>query len=390
MLQVSPGFLAALAAPQRVTVRADVHKAGASLFSGLPVTGGSIEVDASAVTRRKLTLELAPMLRRNGDPYFEAPTMPRAPGDPLGHYGQEVSVEWGLTYPDDTTEWLPLGVFRVDEVQGSLLDDDTVTVHGSSREAFVADCRFTQPRTVSGPSAVAIITTLIHQAIGSDVEVVAQVSRDRRVPRTTFDEDRWGAITTLAQSLAAVVYADPFGRFVIADAPTADTPPVWTVAAGPGGVLVEARSGASREKVYNALVVRGESASGDTPPVQGTAFDEDPTSPTRWGSPADGAFGRVPRFMTLPTVTSREQARAIARANLYKYVGAASAMDLSTVPNPALEAGDVIDVVTDPTVPAGGTVRRHVVDRFTVPLTPGGAFPVQTRDLREVVVDDAA
>ena len=90
----------------------------------------------------------------------------------------------------------------------------------------------------------------------------------------------------------------------------------------------------------------------------------------------------VPVFMGLPTVTTTAQAVAVARANLARHLGAAATLDVSTVPNPALEAGDVIDVVTDPTDPAS-TVRRHAVDSFTVPLSPGGAFPIKTRDLRD-------
>lgn len=379
MLAVSSGFLAALAAPQRVTCRADVSKAGVRLFSGLPVLDGEVEVDVTQITRRSVTLELAPRLRTGT--YTDCSTTPTAPGDPLGHYGQEISVSWGLTYPDDSTEWLPLGVFRIDDVDGSLLDDEPVLVRGVSREAFVADARFTSPRTASGPSAQSLIGTLIHEVLPG-VEVVASASMDRRVPRTTWDEDRWGAITDLADSIAAVVYADAYGRFVIADAPTVSTPPVWRVAAGPGGVLVSARATASRRRIYNAVVVRGESPSSDSPPVRAEARDTAASSWTRWGDPATGAFGMVPRFMYLPTVTTEEQALAVARAQLYRHLGAAAALDLSSVPNPALEGGDVVDIITDPTDPAG-VVRRHAVDAFTVPLSAGGRFPMLTRDLRD-------
>ena len=74
MLPVSAGFLAALAAPQQVTCRADVDKAGLRLFSGLPVIGGAVQVDASSITRRRLTLELAPRLSTGA--YTDAPTLP--------------------------------------------------------------------------------------------------------------------------------------------------------------------------------------------------------------------------------------------------------------------------------------------------------------------------
>jgi hypothetical protein len=380
MLAVSSGFRAALAAPQRVTVRADVSKAGVRLFSDLPVLGGSIDVDASSITRRRLDLVVAPRLSTGT--YTDIPAMPRKPSDPLGHYGQEVSVQWGLTYPDGTTEWVPLGVFRIESVRGSLLDDEPVRITGVSREAFVSDARYAGPYTNSSPSAQSLIAEVIHGAMPNAV-VQSRTGMDRRVPLTTWDEDRWGVVTDLAQSIAAVVYCDPYGRFIIADAPTVTSAPVWRVAAGPGGVLVAASSSSSRSRVYNGVVVRGESPSSDSPPVRAFKYDDRPGSPTLWGDPDSGAFGARPRFMYLPTVTTQEQADAVALANLAKHLGASSTLDVSAVPNVALEAGDVIEVITDPADPAG-SVRRHVVDNFTVPLEPGGNFVMSTRDVGDV------
>jgi len=380
MLSVSPGFLAALAAPHQVTVRADVSKAGVRLYSGLPVVGGSIEVDSSSITRRRLSCQLAPRLPVGT--YGDAPTLPRNPGDPLGHYGQEITVSWGLTYSGGVTEWIPVGVFRIEGASGSLLSDGPVQMSGVSREAFVADARFTAPYTASSPSAQSLIGTLIHEVLPT-VEVVVTATMDRRVPLTTWDEDRWGAITDLATSIAAVVYADPYGRFVIADAPTLSSPPVWRVAAGTGGVLVSANAAASRARVYNGVIVRGESPSSDAAPVQGSAYDLTVGSPTRWGDPGAGAFGMVPMFMAIPTVTTAEQAVAVARANLAKHVGAAASLDVSAVPNAALEAGDVVEVIPDAGDPAG-SVHRHVVDAFTLPLVAGGEFPMKTRDVGSI------
>lgn len=383
MLPVSEGFLAALGAPQRVSILANVSKAGRRLASDLPVTSGSVAVDVSSTTRRRLRLTLGPRLRTGV--FTDAPTLPRSPTDPLGHFGQEIDVSWSMHYVGGMTETLPLGVFRVDGASGSLLGDTSVQVTGVSREAFVADARFTSPRTASSPSAQALIAQLIHEVLPS-VEVVALASMDRRVPTTTWDRDRWGAIVGLARSIGAVVFADPWGRFVIADAPTVATPPVWRVQGGPGGVLVSAATSSTRRGIYNAIVVRGESTQGDGPSVQAVARDVGPDSPTRWGDPGGGAFGMVPRFMSLPSLSSVAQAEAIARAAVTRYLGAASTMNLRTVPNPALEGGDVIDVITDPTDPAGSG-HRHVLDSFTIPLIPGGDFPVATRDLRGVVLE---
>ena len=88
-------------------------------------------------------------------------------------------------------------------------------------------------------------------------------------------------------------------------------------------------------------------------------------------------------FMAIPTVTTAEQAVAVARANLAKHVGAVSNLDVSAVPNAALEVGDVVEVIPDAGDPAG-SVRRHVVDSFTLPLVAGGDFPMSTRDVGSI------
>ncbi|MDQ2624257.1 MAG: DUF5047 domain-containing protein, partial [Actinomycetota bacterium] len=371
MLQVSDGFLAALSSPQQISVRANVDKGGQRLYTDLPITGGSVSVSRGRDTRRELNLTVAPRLRTGT--YTQVPALPGSHTDPLSNSGQEITVWWQLHYIGGAIETIPLGVFRIDDVSGSIAHDDEVTLRGRSREAWIIDDRLVQPRTIAGPSAVSLIGQLVHETL-ADVEVVAQASRDARVPSMTVEEDRWGAIAALAASIPAQVYADPWGRIVIADLPTVDSAPVWQVKAGPGGVLVRASSSSSRSDVRNAVVVRGESPSGDFAPLQATVYDDDPSSPTRYGDPGAGFWGRAPHFETNAAVTSLEQARAIARTGLALHTGAARSLDLSSVPNPALEACDVIDVIPDPGDPAG-SVRRHILDAFTIPLVPGGQFP---------------
>lgn len=382
MWPVSPSFLPALASPHRIATNIEVRKGGAVLYSGLPITGGVIDVDATADVRRKLTLTVPPRLP-TGD-YTDRPAVPTSASDPLAAFGQEIHVQWGLVFTDDSIEWIPAGVFRIEGTSGAIAGPGgEVTVTGVSREAWIIDAEFVAPRTLSGPSVQSLISSLLREVLPS-VEVVVAVTRDARVPTMTVETDRWGTIVSLAESIGAVVYADGFGRFVIAPAPSTTGSPVWTVRAGPGGCLVSASGSTSRAGVANAIVVRGESPSGDFPPMQVVVYDDDPTSPTRYGDPGAGRFGMVPRSETYPNVTTLEQGRAVGRGLLAQSVGSAMSLEASSVPNPALEGGDLIHVIPDPSDPAG-TVRAHVVDGFPIPLTAGGDFSIKTRDVREVV-----
>lgn len=381
MWPVSDTYRAALAGPHRIQTRADVLKAGQVLYSGLPVTGGTVTVDARSITRRGCSLTLAPRLRTST--YQDIPTFPRVrEGALLGTDGHEVRLRQGLVYPGGRTEWIPVGVFRVDDLDGSLLGRGTVSLHGVSREAWVADDRFVAPRTLSGPSAVAIIRGLILQSFAA-AEITVLTRADRPVRPMVVDEDRWGAITTLADSIGAVVYADPTGRFVIANGPRINRDPVWQFRAGPGGIMVDTTGRRSRDGVYNRVVVSGQTPQGATAPVRAAASDLDPTSPTRFGDPSTGAWGRRTKYMHIPSLTRSTQCERVAQMHLARVTGAGSQLDISAVPVAALEALDVVTVVTDHEN-VTGTISRHIIDRFTLPLTPGRAFPVTTRDLGRV------
>lgn len=385
MWVVSDAYRAALARPHRIVSRATVAKGGAPLYSGrsLPVIGGAITVTSRGSVRRSCDLTIAPRLP--GRVFEDEPALPREElaDTPLGTRGQEITVRTGLVYAGGRTEWIPTGVFRIDDVEGSLLDRTGVRVAGVSREAWPIDDRFRTPRTLSGPSAVAIIRDLIRESY-SAAEVAITTRRDRRVPPTVVERDRWAdGIASLADSLGCVVYADPTGRFVIADAPTLTTDPVWRFQAGPGGILLDAGARRSRAPVYNAWVVEGATPGGAESPVRGEAVDLSPTSPTRFGDPSTGAWGRKPRFLSIPSLTNSGQCQTVAAAQLGKTTGAGTRLDLTSVPLFPLEGGDVIDVVTDHTR-VSQSISRHIVDEISVPLVAGGGFVASTRDLGEV------
>lgn len=328
MLTVTQAFLDALASSQEVSCTADLLKGGQMIYSGLPVTGGSVTLSRSQVANRQLACTLAPSLDLGR--YASAPTRDRA-----GVYGHEIKVWWTLHFPGGGSESAPLGHFRVDSLQASLADDSAVQISGVSREAYVADDAFVTPRTVSGPSAQSLIGTLIAESL-SGAQVLVRTSRDARVPTTTFDSSRWDAIKALADSISATVRCDGYGRFVLSDAPTVSTPAVLQLRTGPGGVLVGVDETVDRSRVRNCWIVQGSSPSSDVAPMQAVVQDSDPTSPTAYGDPDQGAFGRVPETRTVSTLSSWDQCQQLAAALLAQTCGAARTLSLKAVPNPAL------------------------------------------------------
>ncbi|MFD2839326.1 DUF5047 domain-containing protein [Populibacterium corticicola] len=373
MYPVSTQYLETIPTPHSVTTQIRVTKGGQPVHANLPFTDGTVTVDFASPVRRKLTLTLPPIVQ--GADYTDHDLR-----DLVGTSGHQVHVRQGLVFPDKTIEWVPLGVFRVDEVPDVSATGAEVTITGASREAFVVDDTFLYPRTIQGPSAIALISTLVRETL-PQAEISVETRKNARVPAFVEDRDRWGAIEKIAQAISCVVYCDGEGRFIITDAPSLTSSPVWTIKAGPGGTLTDGASSQSREGVTNAIVVQSGSPSSDYIPLWDAVYDTDPTSLTRWGDPDAGAYGKITEYIDNPTITTLAQARAVGQTELAKRVGISAGMDLSTIPNPALEAGDTVLVVPDLT-PAAANARQHIIDSLSIPLRAGGAFTLRTRDVR--------
>jgi len=377
MWPLPDGYGDVLTSSHGLQVFVDVWKGGVRLTpNGLPITGGTITVDRTQSTRRSISLTVPPFLSKGY--YGQVPALPSAPGDVLGHYGQELRVTHALVTPSGAILPVPVGRFRITDGAGSDLGLTEVTVTGVSREAYVVEDTFSAPRTFSGPSGVAIIRQLILETLPS-AEVAVLTRRDRRVTPTTWD-DRWTAIQELATSLSVQVYADPMGRFVITDLPTMQTPPVWRFQPKAGGSLLDASRTSSRQGVFNRWVVQGATPDGATAPIQGVAQDDVAGSPTRYGDPDAGFFGKAPTTVSMPSLTTLADCQAYARTQLALSTGGAESLNLSTLPHAGLEALDVVEIVTDPGR-TSQTARKHMIDSFTLPLTAAGDFSVATRDI---------
>jgi hypothetical protein len=361
MFGVSEQFLAALRTSHQVEIRVDAYTAGATtrLASDLPVAGGSVSAEASSQVRRTLDLTIA-------DPTL----MPTSEGDALSPYGTELYVLRGLRFPTGTIEWCPLGVFRVEDVKRGLADA-AVQVTGADRAKAVADRQFEKPRQPKGSNTrVQWISTLV-QEMWPGVAVTDSTANVDAMPYPppVWEQDRWAAIEELATSIGADVYFGPRGGLVIRPEPTIDDPVAWWVDAGASGVLVDGERNISREGTYNVVVATGE-ASGPFAPARAVVADTDPASPTR----VDGPFGRVPTFYSSPLLRTTQQAIKAATALLGRARALNRQLELSSIPNPALEPGDVIEVRLD-----DGSSERHLVDKVTCPLDPATSMGLSTR-----------
>jgi hypothetical protein len=98
----------------------------------LPHTGGSVSVDRGNATRRTCSVTLA-----------DLDLIPRTAADNLSVYGAQLRISRGVDYGNGERELVPLGVFRVDDIDGDV-DEGPVTIQGKAS-------RWWSPTTSSGP-----------------------------------------------------------------------------------------------------------------------------------------------------------------------------------------------------------------------------------------------
>jgi hypothetical protein len=156
-----------------------------------------------------------------------------------------------------------------------------------------------------------------------------------------------------------VVYTAP-SPAVLEFAGGASAYPVADVAAGEGGVLVDAGESLDRSGVYNGVLVVGQ-ATAVTGSFAVLVVDSEPSSPARWGGP----FGKVLRVEQTNAIQTATQGAIMGEALLNDGLGLSRSLTLAAAPNPALEAGDTVRVVF-----GDGRVETHLLDAVGHGLGP--------------------
>lgn len=325
------------------------------------ISGGSVVADATSQVRRTATIECDPRL------------WPANPTDLLAPYGSACQIDYGIVLPNGNTEWVPLGLFSLDETTRTrpYTADGSISVKLVDIAARVADDRLDSPtQTVPNATTVAEIARLVRATVGSNLEVVDLTGSSHIAPQIEIERERWkDGVEKLADSIGAEAYFDQLGRLVIRPQPVLDQVPVWTISTGDRGNLLSQKQTLTRERVYNRVVASGQRSDG-TLPVFAAVSDTDPASPTRYNGP----FGKKPRFYSSPSLTTVAQCTSAAQAFLDRVRGVAAQVTNEILVNPALDPGDVLLVRDDETGES-----RHIIDKVTTPLTPGGTQPIETR-----------
>lgn len=295
----------------------------------------------------------------------------------LAPYGNEIFVERGIHYTDALVEYVGLGYFRINTPDQEEPPDGEIRIIASDRMGRIVKADLIDPQQFAvGASLGFIVTTLVQQVYPSAVVEWDDATDAVVLTRSQIaDGNRYEFLDRLVRGAGKIWYWDHRGVCVIKAVPS-ETVPLWEIHSGPGGVLLEVSRKLTDEDVYNAVVASGEAVDTYDPP-RGVAYDSNPLSPTYYS----GRFGPTPYFLTSQAIQTKAQAVAAAETELRRRIGLPHNMDLTAVPNAALEPYDPVSV----RVPREGH-ETHVLDRIRIPLADGTPMTATTREQTSILI----
>lgn len=349
MRPATPQFLASLRTSHVIAAACNLYFPNdLTTPVAVPVEAGAVTIDRTAQNRRSGNLQIPWSLAAGEDLGVDLRDLT------LGGYAV---VSRGLRYANGTLELITLGRLRVESVSWDTLAA-SATLELADRMAQIRDEPFTAPYAAKGirpaDAAIAIVTDVF----GATIAYHTPYAPTDAMGDTIYTGSRADALSALEQSYGAETYFDANGDFVFAAKPGDTDPVVWTIDAGEQGVMVNAAENLDRTGIYNGVLVQGQ-ATADAPPITSLAMFTDPSSAIRWGGP----FGKVALVADSTSATTQAQADATAQALLRLRLKQTRSLTLTAAPNPALEAGDTIEVQFP-----DGRDETHLVDSTTINL----------------------
>lgn len=321
-------------------------------------------------------------------------------GVPGGGSTTTMTVDSIVTTTAATTEWVPLGVFRMTQPSTTYTGASTVTtVNGHDRSHEISLRTWTFAYTIKAgftvdQAIVAILNdrwgntqpALTYNVTPTSIIVptgtvlgVDFTSSGAQSAANSSGNDPWADCVSLAQSVGCELFFDRQGIVVMRTVPDASTVPVTSrFVDGQNGTLVDQVVRELDETtMVNQVIMIGTGATvtnqdgsvSPGAPVTATASYMDPVLGI------NGVFGARTSFVTNSAISDVGTCQIAANSALS--LGLASLDDTSfeAVPNPTIEVGDA-DRLIEPAVQADGT---YIVSAITFPLDISNPMQVTNR-----------
>ena len=266
-------------------------------------------------------------------------------------------------------EWIQMGTFGIHTTTFSRTTNAvTATCSTADRSGRVRDNPWREPFQIAAglDYFVAAKNVIDNRAKGfTPVYNFGSSALTTPTINNSESDDPWGVVVKLAEAVGCEVFFDRQGAVSMFPVPDPLlVAPALIIGPYSGVQLSPVSREISNREVFNGVICRAE-APWLLFPVSDEIWDEDPLSP----SYRLGSFGEKPKVIGDALATTQAQCLTTATAEFRKIAGVMEAISFSTIKDPRLEAGDVIEQIDDYL----GVVGRYVLDTYTYPLGSGEA-----------------
>lgn len=338
------------------------YYAGDPILDAVPISEGTLTLDSTQLIPGDLSISVPRYFTPEDG--VKRDLLPSFDSDAFACNGQQLALSYTIGRPGHGTETIDLGWYRTSDWTE---DGAQLQVNAASLEAVLDEDRFLATvQLVAGTGFTDAVRTLVADLLPLQVgETVTGVLSGRSV-----EDNRLDALAHLVSDWGYRMWVDDSGVLNV-DAGFDDDvdPAVAALADGEGGTVVAAPTAGSRDGVYNAVVASGES-DGAVAPVSAVEYLLD--GPRAWNGP----YGNVPYFYSSPQLNSIGQCRAAARTRLTNLQALANPVNLTAIPDPRYQLGDVVALYY------AGYVQLVRIDALTLPLTAaGGVMSVRGHEI---------
>lgn len=269
-------------------------------------------------------------------------------------------------YVKEPTTWeIQLGEFLIDRITEDHFPYD---VKVSGRDYTKKCIRSKYVITTAYASGTAIETAIKSIAQGAGITKFLLPVTGSALGKDYFFErgvTRWEAMNQIAGAFGYELFFDAQGYLVMREYLDPLTAPLgYTLLTGVFSNLVTYQKSLNDSRIYNHILVTGESSDGEVNPVWAEALNTEPSSPTRISEIGDRLYEYSSSF-----ITTEAQAQDVADKFLRLHALEEFDLNFSSIALPWLDVGEIVQFL-DPR-PSAGQPDRFLLSSLTIPLGLG-------------------
>jgi hypothetical protein len=328
---------------------------------------GSLWLNGDTIDITAITIEetdIAPNTFNGDTPDFANRTYDWLGTPNLSHSTETITTSTPTGYVETTWD-TQVGEFMIDSIQESHFP---YVVKVSGRD-YTKKCLVSKFTATTSFAAAATIESVIKSiAMAAGVTKFQLPLTGKTLAKAYFFERgvaRWEAMKEIADAYGYELFFDAQGYLVMREFLDPTTSPIaYTLQTGQYGNMTEYEKSLNDSRIYNHIVVTGESADDSIIPVSAQAINNNPSSPTRIAKMGDRVYQYTSSF-----ITTTLQAQDV--ANKFLKIHALEEFDLNfgAIALPWLEVGEIIQFLDPRAYP--GQPDKFLLTSVTLPLSLG-------------------